>query len=1192
MPAKRDSGLFAPGSIASLGRQSGHTASNGSHESLTAHPLLSPPGGASSASSISSVNSASNDGTTTSPSTPPRYVPYTPRQRAVPAPVTTGTTMQPSIQASSPHSPFQGDATSKLQLMNLKAAAQKGGLDAASTGWAILEKLGTETDHSPEWNEIWSAISVGKACLYLATLLLPLEAHPPNEPITPEFMKDHIVLCDGGNRNNAPIVTLSGLRGTLIEETLTIRSTLHPSSKLFQALLNPATRTSALSSLPPLPEFTPAIPPEEPAVAPTSPSASPVQPKSPANGPTHVYPTYSLPSHNPSLPLPPRPTATSPSKPPLPPRPGIRTSSLNAAVATSHATTSRLSNPFASLFGRAATPPPPTASPTTPPTPLHRDVTSPTGAVEGSPDHVIGVPAFTMTHRIIRKDVAKNLMRTLHAEIRAELGSSPAPSWVAERIEDFATRAGLMPFVKTSSKAQSKLGSESAAANAAGGYVLGTGPSSEYGIEGTGQQMQEFFIDLEEELLRRRWGPRKGFGRGIVHNHQNKAPGQAPHTPSSATESASTSSDEKGDVTDDKEKEKDVEPDTVEDEKEKRVREVMEVVERTLCSLFYDKLFLQPSSDDANHDEALSSRIAAVNMLDLTLDHLGVDVGLSGTEVEAVVQACGETLTQLDSACRAPADKAAVLVAAHKIIVDGLSRLPPIKLKSEEDIAAEKTPRAANFSKRSKEQDEDKDKDKGDRELSPVKTTTLPSTNITDAPTVLSPDTEFASTDTVKALASPEPEPGFTAHDSSGSKKTLTVEVPSRAPSPRLTISPIPPSSPTPVSGDIILPLMIFAVVKANPPHLVSHLLYTQRFRNQAVGGEESYCLINLLAVAEFLENVDLAALGLGESEKTVISAAELTPITARFSEPPSPHNIQSSLRGRVEQQVDAIAGSANKVISGVVDSSFGVLKALLPGNAPGSPGNAENAGDLSSSAPWNARPGFGLLRRDTGFSIATLAASLPASLPGSKPKKDEESGQQLVEVPSRPASSRSIRVEDPTSSEASGSEEEDEDDEDGEEEEEEEVYDTRSIRSFESMMSSRSTKKTRRKKHMAAGPGGVGRKSITDRLASVPGLSRLSQNHESNKVSSYEQQHSTSPPASRRSSLLLPTNQHSSHNRYDTPSSSRVASPVAIRISPPNPRFLECTVDDIKVSEVGELLREYKRLVEAVRAMGGFHDE
>lgn len=52
---------------------------------------------------------------------------------------------------------------------------------------------------------------------------------------------------------------------------------------------------------------------------------------------------------------------------------------------------------------------------------------------------------------------------------------------------------------------------------------------------------------------------------------------------------------------------------------------------------------MQPSSDDASHDEALSSRIAAVNLLDLTLDHLGVEVGNSGPEVEAVIQACGES---------------------------------------------------------------------------------------------------------------------------------------------------------------------------------------------------------------------------------------------------------------------------------------------------------------------------------------------------------------------------------------------------------------------------------------------------------------------------------------------------------------------------------------------------------------------
>lgn len=185
---------------------------------------------------------------------------------------------------------------------------------------------------------------------------------------------------------------------------------------------------------------------------------------------------------------------------------------------------------------------------------------------------------------------------------------------------------------------------------------------------------------------------------------------------------------------------------------------------------------------------------------------------------------------------------------------------------------------------------------------------------------------------------------------------------------------------------------------------------------------------------------------------------------------------------------MDAITGSANKVISGVVDSSFGVLRALLPGAQGVEP-------VVTEAESVDVRPGFGLLRRDTAFSIASLAASLPGAGMRSKTpvQKDEESGQQLVEVPSRPASVRSMRA--PSSSEEDSEEEE----YDEEEEEEEGEYDTRSIRSFESMMSSRS--RERRKKKVARANG---RKSITDRLASMPGLSRLSGSaHEHAKVRS-----------------------------------------------------------------------------------------
>jgi hypothetical protein len=101
-----------------------------------------------------------------------------------------------------------------------------------------------------------------------------------------------------------------------------------------------------------------------------------------------------------------------------------------------------------------------------------------------------------------------------------------------------------------------------------------------------------------------------------------------------------------------------------------------------------NRIYLQSTSDDASHDEALSSRIAALNMLDLGLEHLDVHVGDAGPELDLVVKACGDSrcplavlvlsadpaltfqeLTQLDTSSPSPAGKAAILVEAHKIVV-------------------------------------------------------------------------------------------------------------------------------------------------------------------------------------------------------------------------------------------------------------------------------------------------------------------------------------------------------------------------------------------------------------------------------------------------------------------------------------------------------------------------------------------
>ena len=223
------------------------------------------------------------------------------------------------------------------------------------------------------------------------------------------------------------------------------------------------------------------------------------------------------------------------------------------------------------------------------------------------------------------------------------------------------------------------------------------------------------------------------------------------------------------------------------------------------------------------------------------------------------------------------------------------------------------------------------------------------------------------------------------------------------------------------------------------------------------------------------------------------ISTADLTPIPVHRAAlessqtpPVSPEGVPARLRRGVEQQVDAIAGSANKVILGVVDQGFGVLRALLPGNpADAQATSPENTNADQDAAPWNAaRPGFGLLRRESGFSIASLAASLPVgrdrsrSFASTTGTTAEESGQMMVDVSSRPGSVRSIYGSD---AESNGDENSQENESDEEEEGSiDDRHDTRSIRSFENMMG----RAARRRRP---------RKSLTDRLASMPGLARLS---------------------------------------------------------------------------------------------------
>lgn len=231
-------------------------------------------------------------------------------------------------------------------------------------------------------------------------------------------------------------------------------------------------------------------------------------------------------------------------------------------------------------------------------------------------------------------------------------------------------------------------------------------------------------------------------------------------------------------------------------------------------------------------------------------------------------------------------------------LLDGLSRLPPIRLISEEE------------QERAREQKGQQEEEDGLRTAKPLpsgqsqtqsesnmSTGSLPIDIPSSNPSSRSQSTTWSQPSPMppNSISPSEPLPkspsganetfssdggsnlqvpaSQTSLPASGGNKhvppPLSLTPPTKSAPSVLEVHPAPPK-PTPVSGDVLLPLIIFSVVKSNPAHLVSNLLFTQRFRNQSVGGEESYCLINLMAVAEFIENVDLSALGLGDAEKVM----------------------------------------------------------------------------------------------------------------------------------------------------------------------------------------------------------------------------------------------------------------------------------------------------------------------------------
>ncbi|KAF9427444.1 hypothetical protein BGZ94_004886 [Podila epigama] len=193
-------------------------------------------------------------------------------------------------------------------------------------------------------------------------------------------------------------------------------------------------------------------------------------------------------------------------------------------------------------------------------------------------------------------------------------------------------------------------------------------------------------------------------------------------------------------------------------------------------------------------------------------------------------------------------------------------------------------------------------------------------------------------------------------------------------------------------SADVLLPLLIFSVVKSNPPMLISNLRFIQRFKVQDhLTSELAYCLTNMMAVVSFLETLDPQALGLS-SDIRVLRAqhGNTTPVPLI--------NIQEgldqtkALGHKVSQEIVGVAEEGLKVISDVVQDGYSKFfgRFLATTDNPVARGNVRSresmsaVSSLAALAPTNTETtGVKTSTEDTrteGLVATQVTPALPTS--------------------------------------------------------------------------------------------------------------------------------------------------------------------------------------------------------------------
>ncbi|GAA5864778.1 hypothetical protein JCM8547_009229 [Rhodosporidiobolus lusitaniae] len=857
------------------------------------------------------------------------------------------------------------EAKEQLQKQALKAELQSLGLSGDSVGAALVQKLGAQGGEG-ELKGIQAAIATGKT-----TLLLPAEKLDPSSPISAAFLLDHLILLASPastSQASAPqgFATLSGLRGYVSMDELVFTSC---GAALVES-------SSALS--PGSVDYG-----DEGVQRHLRGAASPPSPPQASSYPSTMLISSVTPLSIPS------------SRAPTP------ASTISAKSAT---TTSRL----AALFAKPA--PACDNSPDLPPV-----VPAPAGLFSDDASSGDGVrrsgasldlSVLAVGRAIRRSEVVVGITAGVNAQLR-EMSRSIAgvegEAPVLDHLVSFASRFQPSP-------------SPSTTPNESSPSTLSSLFSAD--AEETSQAFQDALHSVRLDLTR------------------NLGSAPASSAASSTPESSSAAVPPPA-------------PPSLEDfaALEDQVDHSLEELEKVLTSVLYDRLYAPPTSKDWHEDENLCSRVAALTVLELDLEHLGLELGdeegLEGWEkekrnaresLEALAERVGKELNRLeDPQCRTPSAKLAILVEAHTLIVDGLSKLPPVPLKKElgddrsstsdrpreveMDDASSRTsslpPSRARSPTRAAEAKTD-----GNDEL--LKTPRPSSVLEQEVPEIKLPAAGAASPAISSSVSEATSSSLFdTSSSAVASPPTSVFESSRRSPSTASTST---------SSADLILPLLIYSVVRANPPHLVSHLNLITRYRSDSLlRGQLSYCLTNFSAVVEFITNIDVSALGIS-SQRGFAGSPIATPLSSSppsFSSTLSPssssgarpraHTTGRLFRGRVTDELGNLAGTANSALAGVVDSSYRLIFSGARGAAGAvggvAPRSLEDVKNVLDGARGRARESLPFRRSMSSRAVAGAAAS-PAR------KKDEPSGttgqREMVDIAAPEGGTPSIEHADP----------------------------------------------------------------------------------------------------------------------------------------------------------------------------------